>query len=153
MLFQNVPEEFVQLIDKFKEKLDEIVRAEIGDVVVQFVFVGQDEISEMNAKFRGKEGPTDVLTFVYGTEDSEFEPELPVELEEGQREIYAESYVCPSVVEENAREFGNSTEHEMITVLVHSILHMAGYDHEYGDVNAKEMFEKQENYVQKLLCE
>jgi len=146
IVFQNVPVQFEELLEKFKDKLNEIVITEIGNVVVQFVFVTKNEISQMNANFRGKEGPTDVLTFVYGAEPSEVGSDFGEELEP-----YAESYICATVVEENAREFGNSPEQEMITVLVHSILHMAGYDHEYGDVKAQEMFEKQEKYVLRLL--
>lgn len=146
IVFQNVPAQFKELLEKVKDKLNEIVITEIGNVVVQFVFVTKDEISQMNANFRGKEGPTDVLTFVYGAEPSEFGSNF-----EEESEPYAESYICTAVVEENAHKFGNSPEQEMITVLLHSILHMAGYDHEYGDVKAQEMFEKQEKYVLQLL--
>ncbi|AMW32778.1 probable rRNA maturation factor [Fervidobacterium changbaicum] len=132
------------------DKLSEIVEKEIGDVVIHFIFVDSEIISEMNKTYRGKEGPTDVLTFVYG--DSRDIEEEEQEAQEATSP-YAEGYICLDVVRKNAEEFRNSFEKELLTVLVHSILHMAGYDHEYDTTNAAEMFQKQDAYLKDLINE
>ncbi len=115
-------------------KLEEIVEKELGDVTVNVVFVDKETISKLNSKFRKKRGATDVLTFPYGDED-----------------LFGEIYVCLDVVEENARAFNNTLERELVEVVVHGILHLAGYDHEYSKENEKEMFEKQTKYVEEVM--
>jgi len=121
------------LLEDVKEKLEEIVKKEIGDVHVNVILVSEDEIKELNQQFRGQDLPTDVLTFPLMEED-----------------VYGEIYVCPLIVEENAREFNNTFEKELLEVVIHGILHLAGYDHEFEDRNSKEMFEKQKKYVEEV---
>ncbi len=148
--FFEVPEEVEEIISSYKEKLSEIVEKEIGKVYIHFVFVDTETISEMNMDYRGKEGPTDVLTFVYGNSNKEVESLGEKEFE-NTTEPYAEGYICLDIVKKNAEEYNNTFEKELLTVVVHSILHMAGYDHEYDTTNAEEMFKKQEMYLKNLL--
>ncbi len=101
---------------------------------VSVAFVGVDEMGRLNEEYRKGKGPTDVLTFPYG-----------------DKELLGEIIVCPEVVEMNAKEFGNSFEREMLLTLVHSALHLCGYDHEFSQENAREMFQKQEKYFKELL--
>ncbi|PLV55626.1 rRNA maturation RNase YbeY [Thermotoga sp. SG1] len=121
-----------EILKSLSEKLDEIVKKEIGNVNTNVILVSKDQIKEMNREFRGENFPTDVLTF----------PLL--------EEVYGEIYICPEVVEENAKEYNNTFEKELIEVVIHGILHLAGYDHEFEDKNAKEMFEKQHIYVEEV---
>jgi len=128
-------EERERILSKDKlSKLEEIVRKEIGDVVVNVIFIDKKTISQLNSKFRKKRGATDVLTFPYGDED-----------------LFGEIYVCLDIVEENAKRFHNTLERELVEVIVHGILHLAGYDHEYSKENEKEMFEKQTKYVEEVM--
>lgn len=144
--FVNTPNEIEKFLNDVKVFLEEIVEKEIGNVNVQFVFIDSDEMSKMNEDYRSKSGPTDVLTFVYGDQNNEeFQ-------EENLIEPYAEGYLCIDVIKENAQQFENVFQKELLTVLVHSILHMAGFDHEYSTENAEEMFKKQDMYV-KLIWE
>jgi probable rRNA maturation factor len=122
-----------KLLENLKEKLEEIVKKEIGDVHVNVILVSEDEIKELNQQFRSHDQPTDVLTFLLMEED-----------------VYGEIYVCPMIVEENAKEFSNTFEKELLEVVIHGILHLAGYDHEFEDRKSKEMFEKQKKYVEEV---
>lgn len=152
--FENIPAKFENALSLFKPHLESIVSQEIGDVNINFVFIDATTMADMNGEYRKKEGPTDVLTFVYesGNEEIEEENNEISELsEEYINEPYAEGYLCMDVIEDNAKDFENTVERELLTVLVHSILHMAGYDHEYKDDNAEEMFKKQDSYVEKIL--
>ncbi len=167
--FENIPLRVENMLSRFKPYLEDIARQEVGEVKINFVFIDSGSIAEMNKEYREKKGPTDVLTFVYGDTDAideiiereeisgetiknidEIESELASLSEEFSELPYAEGYLCLDVVKENAKEFGNILEKELLTVLVHSILHMAGYDHEYEGSNAEEMFKKQNDYVERI---
>ncbi|ACJ75854.1 hypothetical protein H17ap60334_03985 [Thermosipho africanus H17ap60334] len=122
-----------QIEEGYLKYMDEILKTEIGkDVNVNLVFIDKGEIERLNNQYRNINAPTDVLTFVYGDDD-----------------LYAEIFVCEDVIKENAEKFYNTFEKELLTVLIHAALHVAGYDHEYDTTNAKEMFQKQEEYLKK----
>ncbi len=132
----------IRVINRSGEKIDEnelkdlihpILKEEIGDVNVNIVFVTADEIKSLNRKFMGVEEPTDVLTFPYHDKD-----------------IYGEIIVCPEVVRNNAERFSTSYEDELMTVVIHGILHLAGYDHERENRKADKMFRKQKEYLERI---
>ncbi len=138
IIFNELPSGLEDFIQKVKNELEAVVKKEIGNVDVSFIFITPETMAEMNKQYRGKDGVTDVLTFVYGNS------------EEGDEGPYSEGYLCLEKVLENSKEFGNFLEKELLTVIIHSILHMAGYDHEYSFENSEEMFKKQEEYVNKI---
>jgi len=100
---------------------------------ISLALVGKEEIKKLNKKFRGKDKPTDVLSF---------------NLNEGN--YLGEIIICPDVVKENAKKYGVSAKSEMLKVFVHGILHLCGYDHEKSEKEAEEMEKKQENYLSKV---
>lgn len=116
---------------KFLEIMDNVLKNELKkDVNVSLIFVDKDEMTKLNHEYRKMNGPTDVLTFVYSDDD-----------------LFAEIFVCEDVVRENAEKFSNTFEKELLTVLIHAALHVAGYDHEYDKTNAELMFKKQDEYL------
>ena len=119
--------------DRLKELIHPILEKEIGKVNINIVFVTMDEIESLNKEFMKLEGPTDVLTFPYHDED-----------------VYGEIVICPEVVRKNAKEFSVDYEDELITVIIHGILHLAGYDHERENKKVDEMFKKQKEYVERI---
>lgn len=78
--------------------------------------VGPDEMAGLNGAHRAKPAPTDVLSFPIDGGD-ELDPGLPRQL--------GDVVICPEV---STRE---GTPVEML--LVHSVLHLLGYDHEAAD--------------------
>ncbi len=98
---------------------------------ISIVLVEAQEIKSLNKKYRRKDKATDVLSFNYG-EDS------------------GEIALCPKVIGQNAKKLKNSFEKEIIRILAHGILHLAGYDHEKSKKEAVKM-EKKENHYAKLL--
>lgn len=64
-------------------------------------------IRTLNHRFRGKDAPTDVLTFASG--------DIAISLETAQR---------------HAQALGHSLETEVKVLILHALLHAAGYDHE-----------------------
>ena len=84
--------------------------------------VDEEEGRNLNHDWRGKPGPTNVLTFPYQERPS----------------IQADLVLCAPVVEREAREQGRSLEAHYAHLLVHGTLHAQGLDHE-SDADATAM--------------
>jgi probable rRNA maturation factor len=93
---------------------------------VNLVVTGSNELRALNRRFRGKDQPTDVLSFV---PDPDFVSGLA-----GDIAISAE------IAKQNARRLGHSTAQEIKILVLHGVLHLAGYDHEcdHGVMAGKE---------------
>ena len=93
---------------------------------VNVLVTGNQELRALNRRFRGKDQPTDVLSFVP-------EPGFANGLA-GDIAISAE------IAKTNARRLGHSAAEEIKILALHGILHLAGYDHEsdHGVMAAKE---------------
>lgn len=99
-----------------------------GQVVV--AFVTEEEMVDLNLRFRGRAEPTDVLSF----------PCSPGEIWPGERAELGEVAVCPSVVCRYSCEDGVSLSTQLAWTLVHGVLHLLGYDHEtdHGEMRSRE---------------
>jgi probable rRNA maturation factor len=84
--------------------------AGIDDGHVAVEFVDAERIAELNETWRGKPGPTDVLSFPVD-EDDEFH---------GEREL-GDVFICPEYTE------------DLVEAVVHGVLHLTGMDHETDD--------------------
>ncbi len=123
-----------------------------GTETVSLAFVDKGEIKKLNKKFRGKNKPTDVLSF-----GQSIDYKLPTTNSE-----LGEIVICPEVVKENSKKYGVSEKSEMLKVFIHGILHLCGYDHEKSPASnasrsdagwekeAEIMEIKQEKYLSKL---
>lgn len=76
------------------------------------------EMRSLNARFRGKNQATDVLSFPPPTAGNGFAGDIAVSLDIAAR---------------NARSLGHSVGQEVQILVLHGILHLAGYDHEDDD--------------------
>lgn len=86
--------------------------AEVGMRVVD-----REEGAALNHRYRGKDGPTNVLSFPF---DSPPGVDLP---------WLGELVLCAPVVEEEARVQGKAPRDHWAHLVVHGILHLVGYDH------------------------
>lgn len=80
------------------------------------------EMERLNAGYRGKEGPTDVLSFPCDDPCAIVGPDEPITL--------GDVVIAPEVAERQAAEYGHTVEQELNLLLVHGVLHLLGYDHE-----------------------
>ena len=87
-------------------------------------YVGAEESRSLNAQFRGKDRPTNVLSFPASEDPAQFEV-LP-----GSTQPYlGDLVICAAVVEREAAEQGKSRRAHHAHMVVHGILHLLGYDH------------------------
>jgi len=101
-----------------------------GTESISLAFVDKKEMQKLNKKFRNKNKPTDVLSFLLNEKD-----------------YLGEIIICPEVVKENAQKYKTTVKQEVKKVFVHGILHLLGYDHEKSKSEAEEMEEKQVKYL------
>lgn len=84
------------------------------------------EMSELNAQYRHKSGPTNILSF-------------PFEAPEGiDSNHLGDLVVCAPVVEREATEQGKALLDHWAHITIHGVLHLLGYDH-IDDSEAEEM--------------
>ena len=97
------------------------------------------EIQKLNKKFRKKDYPTDILSWTYDVGEGEIAgPELK-ESQEGN--IAGELAVSAERVSKQASENGWDFETELIRLLAHGCVHLAGWDHEESGKQEREMLE------------
>ena len=124
---ENIPsdEEFrrwvAQVLPKHKQHFELTIRV-----------VGLKESQSLNAQFRNKDKPTNVLSF-------------PSDLPEGiDIPLLGDLVVCAPVVEAEAREQNKSLGAHWAHMVVHGTLHLLGYDHEdESEAEAMESLETQ----------
>lgn len=112
-----------------------------GSAEINITFVDDEQIRELNAHYRKKDTATDVLSFPMG--------------EEGKFDLNPDTgaYVLGDVVisleraEEQAEKYGHSLQREVSFLTVHAMLHILGYDHEQGGIEAMRMREKEEQIL------
>ncbi|EGV00550.1 rRNA maturation RNase YbeY [Mycoplasmopsis columbina] len=90
-------------------------------VSVDVTIVNNEEIQKLNKTYRGKDYPTDILSFDFG--DLDLYNDMPV-LPLGELVISADK------VETQADEFGHSVKREYCYLFSHGLIHLMGYDHE-----------------------
>lgn len=111
--------EIFNLIDNRDTSLEEKYITDLFNTVddnlkkFQVIFVTNEQIHKMNREYRGKDRPTDVLSFIDDTDD----------------ETYGDVFISLEKVLEQAKEFQHSYQRELCFLATHGYLHLKGYDH------------------------
>lgn len=108
---------------------------------VNIAFITDEAIRELNAEYRGIDKVTDVLSFHY------FEDFAWLTTEN----IAGEIVLSESRIMEQSKEYNNTPEAELAKLLIHSTLHLLGYDHETDE--EYEAMREQEQKIEKILLE
>ncbi len=100
---------------------------------VTVCLVSDAAIARLNRRYRGKSGPTDVLSFpARGRRgNSRTAPRGPACLR--QAEYVGDIAISPAAARRNARHDSRSLAEELRVLILHGMLHLAGYDHETDD--------------------
>ena len=140
------------------QKVYDVAEKELAlpqDLEVNLVIVSPDTIKEMNNKYRQVDRVTDVLSFpmVDYEKPSDFDHvEDAVEdyfnPETGEL-MLGDIILCHDRIVSQAEEFGHSQLREFTFLIVHSMLHLMGYDHMTPD-EEREMFAHQNDIMNEL---
>lgn len=99
------------------------------DAVIDLILVNNERIQKLNANFLQKDAPTDVIAFPIDGDDSLFEGEV---------------YISVEQVIKNAAEYSVPVEDELKRMVVHGILHFLGYDDK--TIEEKQVMTRREDY-------
>ncbi len=103
-----------------------------SNVEISLVITGQDRVRELNRQYRGKDQPTDVLSFALTEQPGEEEPAAFIGPPDGLLHLGEVIISYPQAVLQ-AGEHGQSIQREIMILVVHGVLHILGYDHEQPD--------------------
>ncbi|HIP95981.1 MAG TPA: rRNA maturation RNase YbeY [Anaerolineae bacterium] len=114
-----------------------------GQSELSVVITDDDEVHDLNRRFRGVDAPTDVLAFGETGEGTPFvtAPDAPIML--GDVVI-----ACPRA-QEQAAEAGHPLDAEIQLLVVHGVLHLLGYDHAQPEEKAV-MWARQDEILRTL---
>lgn len=114
---------------------------------VSIILVDNETIHQINKKSRGKDYPTDVISFALDDDDTDedifgqLSDELPL--------LLGDIYISIDKAKEQAEEYQHSFETELAFLVVHGFLHLNGYDHQEPK-EAEEMFGLQNQLLEEL---
>lgn len=111
---------------------------------ISVIFVDNDQIHELNKKYRDKDMPTDVLSFPMG-ENGVYD----INHDTGAK-ILGDVVLSMEKAMEQAERYDHSLEREVGYLTAHSVLHLLGYDHEKGGMDRVRMREKEEQVMTQL---
>jgi probable rRNA maturation factor len=100
-----------------------LTRVNLADVQVALNFADDETLARLNAQWRGKPKPTNVLSFPAGPGMTP--PDAPVFL--------GDVILAAGVTRAEAQEQGKSWEDHITHLIIHGVLHLAGHDHETED--------------------
>ena len=112
----------------------------LTDAELSIVFVSDGAIAELNATYRNKTGPTNVLSF---------------SMQEGEyahlrQNMLGDIILSVDTILREANEFNVSFEKRLIFLLIHGLLHLIGFDHETNDADAEKMEQQTQNLFLKV---
>lgn len=113
------------------------------DAEVSVSLVDNDQIQDLNKKYREKDIPTDVLSFP-------LEKDGKYPKGEGGFSSLGDIVISLEKAEEQAKIYGHILQREVAFLTVHSMLHLLGYDHVEGGMEAVRMREKEESVLVRL---
>ncbi|MBR0541769.1 MAG: rRNA maturation RNase YbeY [Clostridia bacterium] len=115
-----------------------------GSAEISVTFVDNEEIHKLNKQYRNIDRETDVLSFPLG-ENGEYD----INHDTGAKMLGDVVISLPKAVEQ-AEMYGHTLQREIAFLTVHSVLHLLGYDHEGGGIEAVHMREKEESVLTQL---
>ncbi len=127
--------------EKITKFTDYIVKDEYGseynknEYYLSLTVTTNDGIQVINNTYRGKNMPTDVISFAYN-ETENF----------GPVNVLGDIIISIDRVKEQAEDYGHSVEREFYYVLCHGMLHLLGYDH-IEEEDKKVMRKKEEEIL------
>ena len=115
-----------------------------GSAEISVRFVNDEEIQRLNKEYRNIDKSTDVLSFPLG-ENGVYD----INNDTGAK-MLGDIVISIDHAVAQAEMYGHSLEREIGFLTVHSMLHLLGYDHEAGGLEAVRMRENEETVLTQL---
>ncbi len=104
-------------------------------------------MQKINLAYRGKDKPTDVLSF------AALDVELPAALKNvSQKRFLGDIIISADTMMRQAKEFRVTPEAELDRLMIHGILHLLGYDHENVPKREAEKMRRKEDSLLQVLA-
>lgn len=108
----------------FSATAPKIAKEILGDdYSLEVIIATPAHIKELNSKYRGKETPTDILSFPLNEKSGEI-------------------YICPTETMKEARKFSRTYENFVMFLFIHGCVHLKGYDHGAKMESTEEIYRK-----------
>ncbi len=125
-VFGTKDQTLLRAIQNLSKKLAPYIKDRFPSGEIHIIFVNNKSIADLNLRFLGRTGPTDVLSFPLNTA-------LPPE-----NFLIGEVYVSREQAKIQARAQGSTLGEELLYLVQHGILHLAGFSHR----EMKHLYEK-----------
>jgi len=130
-------------LENFLRRLHRELR--LNGHALSICFVTDAAIARLNRTYRGKNKPTDVLSFPAGAQSrgtrssSSTSSTSSISLSSSPS-FLGDVAISPAVARRNARRYGRSLPDELRILILHGVLHLLGYDHETdaGQMDSRE---------------
>lgn len=106
---------------------------------LSITFMDDDAIQAVNAEFRGKDKPTDVISFAL---EELSEGEVAIVHEQDMPVVLGDIIISIETAQRQAEEYNHTFERELGFLALHGFLHLLGYDH-LNEEEEREMFGRQ----------
>ncbi len=125
----NVPEERIGMIEDILNFAGDYIHLP-ENTEMSVTLMNNDQIHEINRKYRGVDKPTDVISFAIEENDPDEVPIImPDDAEFDIPKNIGDIMVSMDKVKEQAAYLGHSEDRELGFLVVHGFLHLNGYDH------------------------
>ena len=141
MTFVDIIDDNNLIEDTTKDMLVELLKC-----AAKHENINKEEIHDINRDYRGKDVPTDGISFAL---NDEMEDEVHIIGLEDEFNSIGDIIICVDIAREQAQEYNHSFNREIGFLAVHGFLHLLGYDH-MNEEDEKEMFDKQEAILEEF---
>lgn len=137
-VFNETEEDLSKDIMELKDFLYKVAKDEkLDNIIYNVIIIDNDRIQKINKEYRGKDMPTDVITFALEDDKTFNRTDI---------RVLGDIYISIDKVRSQALEYGHSFKRELYFLSIHGFLHLLGYDH-MKEEEKKVMFKKQEEVL------
>lgn len=126
---------------KKKGILEEKQIEENDDITISVVITDDKEITYLNKEYRGIDSPTDVLSFAFY--DDTVMPDL-------QNKVLGDIVISYPFLKKSAKDNHVDEKEEAKRLIIHSLLHLLGYNHDTSDFVTEPMLVLQEDILEEI---
>ncbi|MBN1290961.1 MAG: rRNA maturation RNase YbeY [Candidatus Latescibacteria bacterium] len=119
--------------DKVRNYVCAIIESSgFSDAEINIVFIGDEQMIELNETYKKRSGTTDVLSFTLS--------------EKGDEKLEGEVYISLEKAQKQCSQFLSPFEEEVVRLVTHGVLHLTGRTHD-SEEELKDMINETERLV------